>query len=336
MNDTCAMNVLVTGCGGGVGQSIIKCFQESQYHVVGLDGEVLAAGLYAVPKAYQIPYAASPDYVSKLLDICRVEGPGLIFPGLDTELPVLAEAADLIRQTGVVPVVSSPEVVAICDEKLLTAQFLEQEGFPAPVTRPLSFDIVEAMHLPLILKPRKGGARSRGVFTVSDKKELDFLLSTLDVSNYVAQEYVTGDEYTCGTVTFDGICHGVIIMRRILRDGDTYKAFVSRDPKIENHVRAIVEKLAPFGPCNVQLRVRDGTPIVFELNARCSGTTYARALAGFNEPVMVANYLLKNEIPSTSIREVSILRYWKELLVENSAIASLQERGTREGGGQAL
>ena len=50
-------NIAVTGVGGGVGQSILKSLENSGYNVIALDGEVLAAGLYASSKSYLIPYA---------------------------------------------------------------------------------------------------------------------------------------------------------------------------------------------------------------------------------------------------------------------------------------
>jgi carbamoyl-phosphate synthase large subunit len=125
-------------------------------------------------------------------------------------------------------------------------------------------------------------------------------------------------------------------MRRILRDGDTYKAFVERNTVVESAVLAIVGALKPFGACNVQLRVRNGEPFVFEINARCSGTTAARALAGFNEPKMIADYLLHNIAPSYTIREITILRYWKELAVSNARIEQLQDTGFLQGDGTRL
>src|SRR5262249_22138153 len=126
---------------------------------------------------------------------------------------------------------------------------------------------------------------------------------------------------------FGGCCHGTIVMRRVLRDGDTYKAFVEENLAIKNHIKAVAEILAPLGACNFQFRLREGGPCIFEINARHSGTTYSRALAGFNEPLMVANYLLQGRMPDYAIRQVTVFRYWKELIVENQQIASLEQAG---------
>ena len=112
-------------------------------------------------------------------------------------------------------------------------------------------------------------------------------------------------------------------MRRILRDGDTYKVFVEGESYISDYVRQVAETLKPFGACNFQLRVKNGKPLIFEINARHSGTTHCRALAGFNEPLLVSNYLLHGEVPKFQIRPISILRYWQELVVENDAVTRL-------------
>jgi len=319
--------VLVTGVGGGVGQSIIKSLQGTDYVVIGADGEALGTGLYAVSRAYKIPYAADPDYISRIVEICSIEDCALVFPGLDAELPVLSSQASKIRASHTIPVVSSPEVVEIADDKLMTTTFLLENGFPAPLTFPLTKSVVADLDFPFVLKPRKGGARSKGVYVVKDNRELMYWLTILPLDNYVAQEYLEGDEYTCGTLNFDGHCYGTIIMRRILRDGDTYKAFVVNDTSLHAYVSAVAEALKPFGPCNFQLRLVEGAPQIFEINARCSGTTFSRTLAGFNEPLMAANFLLKGKDPDYQIREMAIMRYWKELTVDYARIDQLSKHG---------
>jgi len=328
--------VLVTGVGGGVGQSIVKSLQDTPYTVVGVDGEPLGTGLYAVPKAYKVPYASDPAYIQRLLDICTAEGCLLIFPGMDAELPVLSQHADVFRWKGVIPVVSSQDVISISDDKLATYRFLIDHGFDAPFTIDLLQDRVDCIKFPIVLKPRKGGARSEGVHVVYNQQELLLRLSTLNLSNYVAQEYIEGDEFTCGSINFNGCCYGPIVMRRILRNGDTYKAFIVSNENIQDYVREVAERLKPFGACNFQLKLRNGKPYIFELNARCSGTTYARSLAGFNEPLMIANFLLRGKTPTYEIKNISILRYWKELVVDNSRIAMLEQTGEIVGDGGRL
>ena len=327
-------NILVTGVGGGVGQSILKALEGAPYGIVGVDSEELAAGLHAVPKAYKGYYAADARFIDRLLEIGRQEDCGLIFAGHDVELLPLSEHAARFRSQGIVPVVSSPEVVRTCDDKLATYYFLKEQGFPAPETQPLS--AVTTFRGPVVLKPQRGGARSQHTYVARSEADFALYRELVDPHNCVVQEYIDGDEYTCGSITLEGDCAGVIVMRRILRAGDTYKAFVEHNPTVEHAVQAVVRALNPFGACNVQLRVRHGEAVVFEINARCSGTTAARALAGFNEPRMIADCLLCNITPSYDIREITVLRYWKELPVSNTRIEHLRNTGFLAGDGTRL
>jgi carbamoyl-phosphate synthase large subunit len=327
--------VLVTGVGGGIGQSIVKSLDGSPYEIVGTDPDVLAAGLHAVATARVGRAAHDPQFVESVLAVARDEACALVFPGIEPELLPLAEAAERFRDQGTTVVVSSPDVVRRCDDKLATAAFLTEAGFTAPDTVRFTDDI-DPTWFPFVLKPQRGGARSMHTYVVRDRAEFDVARELVDRDNCVVQEYLDGDEYTCGTVSLDGSCAGVIAMRRTLRAGDTYKAFVVRDPAIEEHVRHVVDRLRPFGGCNVQLRMKGGQPCIFEINARCSGTTYARTLAGFNEPRMIADFVVHGIAPAYEVRELTVLRYWKELPVANDRIAALRRHGRLDGGNATL
>jgi carbamoyl-phosphate synthase large subunit len=294
------MRIAVTATGGGVGQSIIKALK-GHHDVIALNSDRLGAGLYMVEESYLIPQANDPHFIDDVLDVCLGAEIDVLFPGMDCELGVFSESRDLFLSKGIDLVVSDKNVIDIADDKLLTQEFLKDNLLPYLET---------SDKFRYILKEKKGGARSRGVVDISYR----------DYSNYVAQEYVDGDEYTCGTVTLGGVFRGCIIMRRELRDGDTYKAFVEKNDAIESICKKICNTLNPYGAMNIQLRLRDGVPYVFELNARCSGTTGARALAGFNEPLMIAHYIEHGVVPKYDIKEISILRYWQELVVKNEDI----------------
>ncbi|MGZ4846324.1 MAG: ATP-grasp domain-containing protein [Halobacteriota archaeon] len=329
------MNVAVTGVGGGVGQGIIKSLQDTEYDVIAIDSEELAAGLYAARKSYLGLYAKDGRFIDRIVEICKTENCKILFPGLDAELASLSKEVHLLRANDIYPVVSRPEVIEICDDKLYTSAFLKRHDFPYPETFDLSGYAGE-LDFPVILKPTKG-ARSAGVFLVDDKKQFDALSESLSASSYVVQEYIEGEEYTCGTVTLENNCIGVISMKRQLRAGDTYKAFVVKNYALEEFVKSVITVLKPFGACNIQLRVRNGVPYIFEINARCSGTTAARTLAGFNEPKMICDFISKGiKDPTFSIREIAILRYWNELVVSCDAISEMRNNRYVKGSGARL
>jgi carbamoyl-phosphate synthase large subunit len=321
--------IAITGIGGGVGQSIIKSLYDTDYNVIGLNGEPLAAGIYALPKAYLVPYFNKPNYISELLAICEKEEIDLLFPGLDAELMPLSLHVSDFKKIGTTLVVSTPDVITISDDKQQTYNSLTKIGVNVPFTCSLEDYVFEEKALPLIVKQKVGGARSKNVFVVKTKTDWAAIIKQIgnEKNDFIVQEYIEGDEYTCGSINLDGTCKGVIVMRRILRDGDTHKCFSVKNPIIEQTVRKVVEAIKPFGACNIQLRMKGDVPYIFEINARCSGTTAARTLCGFNEPKMIADYLLKGIEPTFDIQEKTILRYWKELVVENDSVVDFMENG---------
>ena len=330
------MSVAVTAVGGVIGQSIIKALQNTEYLAVGINSEALGAGLYATKKSYIGLKANDTQFIDRLIEICTNAQCNIVFSGLDAELIHISKNKNRFEKNGIFPVVSNPEVVELCSNKLKTFEFLKSIHFPAPETfslRNYSFQL----DFPVILKPKTGGQASQGLFLAKNLKDFECFVGSVDLDNYVAQEFIEGDEYTCGTVSFENHCVGTILMKRELRFGNTYKAFVVQDDKLATFVKNVVDELKPFGPCNVQLRLRKGTPYIFEFNVRCSGTTAMRALSGFNEPEMICDYLLKGiRNPSINIREVGFLRYWKEIVVDYAKIRKLESDGFLENDGVDL
>jgi carbamoyl-phosphate synthase large subunit len=316
------MKVAVTGVGGGVGQSIIKALQDTPHQLVGIDSDLLGTGLYGVPCAYLGYNAKEPRFIARIEEICEEEECEVLFPGLDAELPYLARhKKKMERKMPLTVMVSDPSVIEIADDKLETYYFLKKHGFPALETYNL-LNYNGELNFPVVVKPRKGGARSVDKTVIKDKETLENLQQSAEADKFVIQEYAPGNEYTCGIVSFDEDCLGPIIMKRQLRCGDTYKAFVIKDDPLENHLKEVIEVLNPYGPFNVQLRMDEDVPYIFEFNARCSGTTASRALVGFNEPAMVCDYL-QGKTPHYNIKERVILRYWNELVVEYAQIENM-------------
>ena len=313
----------ITGVGGGVGQSIIKCFGNTDYELIGFDSDPLAAGLYQVAHRHIIPPASSDEYIPALLDICNEKSVSILFPGLDAELPKLAANRDEFLKISTNVIISSKDVVEIAEDKLLTAKYLKKLGLAVPLTKDLADFDADEWRFPVLIKPRTHGARSKNVKVFQEIGQLNNFLSFAEnTSNFVIQEYIGGEEFTCGSLTLDEKFFGVIPMRRILRDGDTYKCFSTRNQPIESTVEKICKSLCPFGALNVQLKLKNDIPYVFELNARCSGTTAARALCGFNEPKFIADFILKNATTDLTVNPLTVLRYWNEVAVENSVIES--------------
>jgi carbamoyl-phosphate synthase large subunit len=313
------MKALVTGAGALLGQGIIRALTWSALdaEIVAVDPNPLSAGLYWGSARYLVPMAHSPEYLDVIGAVLRREKPDVVLIGTDVELMLFAgQRAALEAEYHTHIIVSSPQVIAIADDKWLTYRFLKDNGFDYPRSC-LPGDeaqLIAEVGFPLIVKPRVG-ARSVGVHKVYDAEELQRVLSP----DAIIQECVAtdSDEYTAGALVF-GDTINTVVMRRDLRDGNTYRAFVDAYPALNEQVRALAQTLRPYGPANFQFRLTpDGRVKVFEINGRFSGTTPLRVRAGFNEVEMAIRYVLEGrELVQPAIKPLVILRHWSETIVE--------------------
>jgi carbamoyl-phosphate synthase large subunit len=314
------VKVMVTGAGAVLGQGVLRSLQASRLapEIVALDPSPLAPGLYWVPHRALIPMAKDPAYLDRIEALLREHRPDVVMIGTDVELALFAQhRADLEQRYSTHIVVSSPEVVAIADDKWLTNEFLRRHGFPAPDSALPGGEeaLLERVGFPLVVKPRVG-ARSIGMSVVHTRDELARAIAGLPAP--VIQQCVSDDahEYTAGTLTFDGRCDAVIVMRRDLRDGNTWRAYVEDTPELDEQVRELAQALGAYGPANFQFRVEHGQAKVFEINGRFSGTTPLRMHAGFNEVEMVLRKVVLGEpIVQPPLEKMTILRYFSEIVV---------------------
>ena len=323
------MKVLVTGAGALLGQGIIRALKSSALRpsIVGVDPNPLSAGLFWCDSRRLAPLATAPSYLDRLGDILQQERPDAVLIGTDVELPILSEHRDELERTySTLVLVSEPRVVGIANDKYRTCQFLRSAGFDYPRSCLPGEEaaLISEVGFPLVVKPRIG-ARSLGVSIVRNVGELERAL--VKPSGLVIQEYAGPDdqEYTASALVFGGESRASIVMRRDLRDGNTYRAYVQAYPELNAIVRRMGAALNPFGPANFQFRIdRAGRVKVFEINARFSGTTPLRALAGFNEVEMCLRRLLLGEpIAEPRVEELVLLRHWSETVLRPQDLASV-------------
>lgn len=320
------MKVLVTSAGALLGQGIIRSLQEStipDLHIVACDPDPSSPGLYWNSGSRLLPFSKDPHFIDKFADLLNEERPDAVCVGTDPELSLLAANQQQLESAyGTKIIVSSPEVIRIADDKYLTYQFMKENGFTPPDSRlpEEAQQLVELYGFPLVVKPRIG-ARAIGFHLVKNQEELARALA--EVSNAVVQECVgTKDsEYTAGSLCFDGECKATIVMRRELRDGNTFKAYVDEYPELNKQIHAFCTALQPFGPANFQFRVVNGVAKVFEINGRFSGTTPLRMRVGFNELDMALKYLFFGEpIVQPAVSKCTIMRHWSETVVMGEEI----------------
>lgn len=333
------MVVFVTGAGALVGQGALRLLRmmERNVRIITGDPDPRAAGHWQGDKAYVIPFAKDPGFLDAIEKIVRAEKVELLLVGTDVELSLFAAAKARFQALGTRVVVSSPNVVEIADDKWLTAKFLHEAGFPAPETA-LSTqpdacrELARRLGFPLFAKPRRG-ARSVGARAVRTQEDLEAVVTS--PIELVLQEYLPDDpgEFTAGCVgAVDGSVGGVVVLRRDLRDGNTFRAYHDGSDRYEARIAQIATKLGIDGPANFQFRVRGGEPVVFEINARFSGTTPLRAMFGFNEvEAIVENVLTGAPIARPTLRPGTVLRVWSDLFIAPEQLKRFSKEGQLTG-----
>lgn len=322
--------VLITAvAAGGVGEQILKALRLiGGYRIVGTDMRSRSPQFALVDVAVTLPPAQAPEYLDALLSVSATLGVQAIFPGSEAELSRLSADRASVERAGIFLPIQPSGVIDTCMDKAATAEFLAAHGFHPPRSmriRELE-DLLAVDWFPVILKPASGGGGSRDCFIAQSSRDLE-LIGEYVLSGggeIMVQEYVgtPEEEYTVGILhDMDGGFINSIALRRLVegqlhtrvrvpnrtgrRDlGDTLvvssgvsHGHIGDFPDVTAQCERIAAALGARGVLNVQCRVSDGEVRVFEINPRFSGTTFLRAMVGYNEPdVLVRRHLLAEAV----------------------------------------
>ena len=343
--------VLVTGIGGGGhGEQILKALRlgKLKYRIVGADVSAACANKPFVDEFSVLPRATEPGYLEALVKLASEWGCVAIFHGSEAEMAVLSRARTELTARGFYVPVNSPSVLRICQDKVLTLDYLSKQGFKTPAfCRADNIDdLKEFDSFPAIVKPAVGGGGSANTFIVQGRSELRAIVAYLlqFASRLTVQEYVgTPDaEFTVG-VLFDKdlVLLNSIAIRRVLNNALSIRirvlnrtgradlgehlvvstgisqGQVGRWPDILTQCERIATGLHPTAPVNIQCRVVNGVVLPFEINPRFSGTTSLRAMAGYSEPdILIRRDVFGEAIePGFAYEEMTILRGLSEIKV---------------------
>lgn len=281
------MNVLFTSVGRRV--ELLRAFRQAyqslalQGQIVATDIDPLAPALQLADRPYIVPRLDSPGYVPTLVEICRREQVGVVFPLIDPDIPVLARHRAVIEATGARLAVVPEASVATVNDKWRTTQFFQNLGLPTPRSwLPEQLDPASAEY-PLFVKPR-GGSAAKNTFKARNARELAFFLDY--VPDALIQEFLPGPEITNDVICdLNGDILAVVSRRRIeVRWGEVAKGVTMYDPQIADACVKIARALPAIGPITVQCMLKDGIPHFTEINARLGGGVPLGIAAGADSP----------------------------------------------------
>ena len=299
---TATLKVLFTSAGRRV--SLIKQFRRAaremqvDLEVHAADCDPLAPALQEADVKTVVQPIGTGDYCGELLAYCRTHSIDALIPLLDPELPLLADARDDFEQAGTTVMISSPEMVRACIDKIAWSEALAAHGFRTP--RILTDAELTDPPFPLFLKPRDGSS-SHGAHKITAPEGLAYFRRI--IPNAIVQEFIEGVEYTVDVMAgLDGKCLCAVPRRRCeVRGGEVTKGQAVMNRRIMDESCRLVETLGGArGAVTVQCFLTgDGEVVLIECNPRFGGGIPLSIRAGADSPRWILEMLLGRSSSAT-------------------------------------
>ena len=306
------MNVLISSAGRR--NYLVDYFRHAlrgRARILAADMSPQAPALGAADAGFVIPSAADERHTDALVQVCQQQDVQLLFSVNDLELLTLAEHKDLFGSIGTHVLVSGPEVVRVCLDKLETDAFLNRHGISSPLTLEAGMDglvdaLPEGLSYPLIVKHRFGSASS-GLDVVRDRSELEAVLALAHSRSrwavdeavedgrpeLVIQPYLSGEEYGLDIMNdLEGRYVATAVKRKLsMRAGETDQAITVADAGLEQLGERIGRSLGHVGVLDCDVMVSEGVPYVIDLNPRFGGGYPFSHAAGVDMPSAILAWL---------------------------------------------
>jgi len=259
----------------------------------GTDTTDLSSALQLCDEGFLVKPTTHTGYIKQLLSIVKTNRVKLLVPTVDLDLKVLARNKPKFTALGCRVLVSTQEVVDICQDKRKTNRFLIKNGFDTPATISITSALSKKkLNWPCFLKPWNGSAGKQNTI-VNNRRELLFYAKK--IPNAICQEFIEGTEYSCDVyVDFGMRVRCVVPRKRIeIRAGEVSKGRVVKNPHIISKATKLVEALgAGPGIITLQLFLTDNGKIKFiEINPRFGGGAPLSIKAGANFPKWILQEL---------------------------------------------
>jgi carbamoyl-phosphate synthase large subunit len=272
--------ILITGIGGDIGQGAATILRENrpELKLFGVDAHTQHGGHLFVDYFSLIPSASASDYLDELRKMVIENNIDAVIPMSEPELNASLPFLEL--SSGVKWITAGAKVVAAGLDKFKTIEALIDIGVPVPWTT--LADKGYPIAYPCILKSRTGSG-SRAVFVVKNSVDAGYLVKRYP--DAIFQELLEPDnrEVTCAVYRRkDGEVSTLLMLRR-LTGGFTGWAKVIKHDAATEMCEKIAKGLDLQGSMNIQMRLTEKGPRVFEINPRFSSTVLMRHRLGFSD-----------------------------------------------------
>jgi len=321
-------NVLITSASRKV--LLVRAFRDAlaqwgSGQVLAADISPLSAALHDADGARLIPRSDDPSFIDVLLRVCEEDRVGLLVPTRDEELPILAHARERFMEAGTFVLVSAPEGVDICLDKVRFLTAVQDAGLDAPTVYPDP----GATRFPAFVKPRRGRG-GQGATKVSSPAELAIVLDSLG-DEALIQEFVDAPEYTVDVfLDLDGRPISCVPRERVaIAAGESIISRTVRDPELTAATLRLCAAIGLIGHVTVQAFRTPGRVEFIEINPRYGGAVNLSFEAGTRTPEY-ALCVARGERPEARLDEyevgLTMLRYTTDLFVRDEDLAIPEPR----------
>ena len=128
------LTVLMTGAGSPGAYGIIKSWkagakvEKRKLRIIACDMNPDSYGFHMADKAYTIPRGDSPDFVPKLLDICKKEKPAAVFSWVDPELLPISKTKRDFEALGAKVTLAGPQAIETGQNKRKCYEIFSKDG----------------------------------------------------------------------------------------------------------------------------------------------------------------------------------------------------------------
>ena len=310
--------ILVPGASAPAAINTIKSLKMVKYpvRIVSTDTNPISAGFYMSDAHELLPEIESKLYLPSLFEIITKHKISVLMPSSGYDIYHYSKNKKKLLKLGALPVVSDEKTMEICRDKMQTYHYLSKK-FDLPLTTLNSNKIAG---FPSIAKPRYGKG-SKGIIKIENPLDLKYVRAKQ--SEMIFQEYLPGTEYTIDVLSdLDG--EPIVAVPRVrvqTKAGISTVGKIIKDDKISETCKSIAKYLKIKGPCCIQMKEsKEGTLKLVEVNPRLGGGTIFTALAGANFPAMILDMAMGKRIKMPKVSEITVVRYFEEIVVENQKV----------------
>lgn len=308
--------VLISGAGGSLFPYMMKEL-ETKYRLILIDVNSIIKYLYPGYTVVTVPFINDPTYPSVINQLIRQYNVNFYIPLIDEEILPAIEISK--TQPGLKLIAPQQTFVSLCLNKFQLMEKLAELQISSVKTWRAT-RVLRRIHFPIFLKPiTSRGSRGARQIDSMDQYRSYFAFEQYRPNELMIQEYLSGEEYTVSVVVNNLNRLIAIVPKAVIqKKGITLHAVIKKNKAINTTCRTIVEKLKPYGPFNVQLKVCNGVIKIFEINPRFSTTSVLTCEAGVNEFDLCMKFYNKTRVEEIeSYREgLFLYRRWENCFYE--------------------